>query len=65
MNHLMVDLEIMIALAITTYMLDLDAYELHLEMKKSSTTLLINARVLHDTHDRDSSLFQNIFVYFY
>ena len=33
-------------------------------MKKSSTTLLMNARLLHYTYDGGSLLFKSIFVYF-
>ena len=35
-----------------TYIVGLHAYELHPGMKKSSTTLLMNAMVLHYTYDR-------------
>jgi len=44
MDELMLGLETIIALGSTT---DLDAYELHLGMEMSSTTLLINAKVVH------------------
>jgi phage pi2 protein 07 len=37
MNHLMIDLETRIALASMTYVVDLNAYELHPGMKKSLT----------------------------
>ena len=46
-----------------TYIVDLDAYELHQGMEKSSMTLLMNARVLQYTYDRGSLLFKSIFVY--
>ena len=59
----MLDLETIIALASMTYVIDLDAYELHTGMKMSSMTLLMNARVLHYTYDRGSLLFTNIFAY--
>ena len=62
-NHLMVDLETIIALASMTYIVDLDAYELHLGDEKSSRTLSMNARVLHYACDRSSLLFISIFVY--
>ena len=32
-------------------------------MKKFATTLLMNARVLHYTHDKGSLLFKSIFLY--
>jgi hypothetical protein len=48
----MLYLETMIALASMTYVVDLDAYELHPGMEMSSMTLLMNARVLHYTYDR-------------
>jgi hypothetical protein len=44
-DHLMVALETLIALAYMTCIVDLDAYELHLGMEETSTTLLMNARV--------------------
>ena len=62
-NHLMVDLETIITIGSMTYIVDLDAYDLHLGMKKSSTTLLMNARVLHYTYDKGSLFFKSIFVY--
>ena len=34
-------------------------------MKKPSTTLVINARVLHDMYDRGSLLLKSIKVYLY
>lgn len=55
----MLDLGEMIALACMTFIVNLKAYELHLEMKKSS----MNARVLHYTHDRGSILFKFVLVY--
>ena len=42
----MVDLETIIALPFITYIVDLDAYELHLGMEKLSTTLLMNSSIL-------------------
>jgi hypothetical protein len=47
MDELMLGLETIIALGSTTYVVDLDAYELHLGMEMSSTTILINAKVVH------------------
>ena len=44
-DHLMVDFIIIIALASITYLVDLNVYELLQGIRKSSTTLLINARV--------------------
>ena len=49
-DHLMVELETIIALATMTYIAKLDAYELHPRMKKFSTNLLLKARVQHYTH---------------
>ena len=46
MDHLRVYLETIIALASMTYIVDLDAYELHPGMEESSMTLLMKARVL-------------------
>ena len=48
----MVDLETIIALAFMTTIVDLHAYELHLGMKTSPTTSLMNAKDLHSTDDR-------------
>ena len=59
----MVYLETIVALAFMTYIVDLDVDESHPGMKKYSTTLLMNAKVLHYTHDRDSLLLKSIFVY--
>ena len=44
-DHLMVDLETIIALAIVTYIEKLYAHELHLEDEFFSTTLLMKARI--------------------
>ena len=63
MDHLRVDLETIIALASTTYIVDLDAYELHPRMLKSSMTLIMEARVLHYTYGRGSLLFKSTFSY--
>ena len=42
----------------TYYIVDLDAYELHpMDEKKPSVIFLMNAKVLHYTHDRGSLLF--------
>ena len=55
MHHLMVDLNRTIALASTTCIAYIDAYELHPEdEKKSSTTKVMNAKVLQYTYDRGS-----------
>ena len=63
-DHLTMDLETIIALASMTYIADLDTYELHLgNEKKSSTTLLTNARVVYYTYHRGSLLLNDIFVY--
>lgn len=51
-NHLMVDIVTIIALACIIYIAYLNAYELQSGMKKSSTTLLMDPRVLHYTYDR-------------
>ena len=64
-NHLMIDLETIITIASMTYTVDLNAYGLHLGMKKSSTTSLMNANALHYTYDKDSIFFKSIFVYLY
>ena len=52
-----------IVVASITYIVDLDAYELHPGMERSSMILLMNYRVLHDTNDRGSLLFKSVFVY--
>ena len=59
----MVDLETIITLASMTYIIDLDAYELHIGDIKVSTTLSMNARVLSYTYDRGLLLFKSIFLY--
>jgi hypothetical protein len=48
----MVDIVTIIALACIIYIAYLNAYELQSGMKKSSTTLLMDPRVLHYTYDR-------------
>ena len=63
MDHLMIDLETIITLASRTYIVDVDAYELHPGDENSSTNSLINARVLHYMCDRGSLLFKNIYAY--
>ena len=45
-----------------TYIVNLDAYELHRENEKSSTTLLMNAKVLNYTYDRGSFVFKSICI---
>ena len=47
----MVEVKTIIIIASMTYIVDLDAYKLHLGMKKSSITLLMIARFLHYTYD--------------
>jgi hypothetical protein len=56
-EHLMLDLETIMTLIFMSYMyINLGAYELHLGDEKCSTTLLMNARILHYTYDRGSLL---------
>ena len=45
-----------------TYVIDLNAYELHMGDEKKNT-LLMNANVLHYTYDMGSLLFKSVFVY--
>lgn len=54
----MVYSELSIALAFMTYIGELYVYELHMGVEKSSTTLLMDARVLHYTYGRGSILFK-------
>ena len=63
MDHLMADLETKIAITFMTYIVDLDANELHPGDKKVSTTLSMNAKGLHYTYDWGSLLFWSIVVY--
>jgi len=63
-NHLMIWLEIVIASASMTYITDLDVMNVIVGMRNSSTILLVNARILHYTCDRDWLLFKSIFIYF-
>ena len=51
-NHLMVDLETIIALATMTYIGESNVYELHPGDEKSSTTLLMKARIFCYTYYR-------------
>jgi hypothetical protein len=44
-NHLMVDLETIVALASMTYIVDLDAYELHQGDEKIFNYFIMNAKV--------------------
>ena len=44
-DHLMVNIETIIALASMAYIVDLDAYELHRGMTKCSTSLFMNVVV--------------------
>ena len=53
------------SLASMTYIVDLDAYELHPIDEKVFNSRLMNVEVLHYTHDRCSSLYKMIFVYLY
>ena len=55
------DLKTIFAVVFMTYIVDLDAYELHPRDEKYSTNLLMNARVLHYTYD--GGLFKNISGY--
>ena len=64
MSHLMVYLETIIAIAFMTYIVDLFAYELHTGDEKVFNDF-INARVLQYTYDKDSLLFQSIFLYLF
>ena len=59
----MIDLDIISALVFMPHIIDLDAYEFQQGMKKSSTTFLMNARVLHYTYDKGSLSYKNIIVY--
>ena len=59
----MVYLEKKIILPSMTYIVDLDAYDLHPGDEKSSKTLLMNAKLLHCTYERSSLLFKSTFVY--
>ena len=62
-DHSMIYLETIIALAPITYVVDLNAYELHPgDEIKSSLTLLLNAKVIHYTYDTYPLLFKSIFV---
>ena len=63
MDHLMVGLETIIALASLTYIVDLDAYELHVGNEKVFNDFINNARVLYFTYDMGSLLFKSIFAY--
>ena len=62
-DHLMLGLETIIAITSMTFIIDLDAYELHLRDEKSSMTLLMNARVLQNRYDWGWLLFKSKFVY--
>ena len=54
------------SLASMTYIVDLDAYELHsIDEKVFNISRLMNVEVLHYTHDRCSLLYKIIFVYLY
>ena len=59
----MIDLERIITVACLTYIVDLDAYELHPADEKIFNDFSNNARVLHCTCDRGSLLFKSVFVY--
>ena len=56
--------ETMIALASMTYIIDFDAYKLHMGDEKVFNDFIMNDRVLHFTHDRGCLLFKSIFIYF-
>jgi hypothetical protein len=63
---LLEDLETIFILASMTYIVDLDAYELHLGMIRSSITLLMSARILHYTYMIEiEMLFKSMFVCLY
>ena len=64
MDHLMVELKTVMALASMTYIVDLDGYELHPENESVFNDFIIK-RVLHYAYDKDSLLFKIIFIYFY
>jgi len=65
-THLLEDLETIFILASMTYIVDLDAYELHLGMIRSSITLLMSARILHYTYMIEiEMLFKSMFVCLY
>ena len=51
--HLVLDFKTTIAVTFMWYVVDLDAYELHLGDEKSSMTFLMNASVVHYTYDRE------------
>ena len=51
-DHLMVDLEIIIALAAMTYIGESNVYELHPKDEKNSTTLSMKARIFYYTYYR-------------
>ena len=59
----MVDLEIIISLASRTYIVDLDAYELHLGDEKVFKLFYNECKGLHYTYDKGSYLFKIIFIY--
>lgn len=61
----MVDLETILTITSMTYIVDLDAYELYPGMEKSSTILLMSAKVLHDTYDRGKSIIQKYIYILY
>lgn len=60
-DHLIVNLETISALASMTYIVDLNAYEFHPGDENSSMTLLMNVRVLRYTYDRDLLLSKIVF----
>jgi hypothetical protein len=62
-DHLMVDLETIIALAFMTYIANLDAYECHPGDKNFLNDFIDECWVLHYTYDTGGLLFKSIFAY--
>jgi hypothetical protein len=63
MDHLMLYLEKTIALAFMTYIIDLNAYEVHPGDENLPTTLIMNDRVLLYIYDKGLLLLRYIFLY--
>lgn len=51
------------AIAFITYIIELDAYELHSRYKKILNDFMMNASVLHFTYNKNKLFFKNIFVF--
>jgi hypothetical protein len=62
-DHLMVDLETIIALAFMTYIANLDAYECHPGDKNFLNDFIDECWVLHYTYDTGGLLFKSIFAH--